>query len=214
MVLLPQGRKILLIAASLFVTTFSLVFFVASGDHGETSSQLKASVFESFFNHEKEAEAPAEALPSVTLNSSGSIIRVSESFQEEFGYIAKDLISEPFFDLVMHDDLASFAGEYASASSHGSIVVNSGPYHILASHGTRLALITFTPGHEAGKEKSMTLTIKDISEVVTPNTTKDTAKDDSHVEPRESAPTPSPTTPHDLGEDTPTKNRIIVNRTT
>lgn len=209
MVLLPQGRKILLIAASLFITTFSLVFFVASGDHGETSSQLKASVFESFFNHEKEAEAPAEALPSITLNSSGSIMSVSESFQKDFGYAAKDLISEPFFDLVTHEDLAAFAGEYASASSRGSISVNAGPYHLLSAHGTRLTLITFTPGHDSKGEKNMILTIKDISEAVTPGS----AKDEAHADPKVTAPAPSTPSIHDLGEDTPAKNRIIVDRT-
>ncbi len=164
MILLPQGRKIALIAASLFVATFSLVFFVSSAPQGLETSHLKASVFQSFFEHEKSAETPESDVPGIILDGSGHIVSVSDLFNTSFGYDHENLVGTPFFHLVSPDDLAVFAGDYARVVSSGKIAVNEGPYRVIAKdNSSHLVLATFTPSESGERGKVVTLTFKDIS---------------------------------------------------
>ncbi len=164
MILLPQGRKIALIAASLFVATFSLVFFVSSAPHEPEASHLKASVFQSFFDHEKSIEAPESVVPSIVLDSSGHIVSVSDIFNSSFGYDRENLVGTPFFHLISPNDLTTFAGDYARVVSGGKIVVNEGPYRVVTKDSSvHLVLITFAPSESGERGKVVTLTFKDIS---------------------------------------------------
>lgn len=196
MILLPQGRKIALIAASLFVATFSLVFFVSSAPHGPEASHLKASVFQSFFEHEKSTETPESVVPSIVLDNSGHIVSVSDLFNSSFGYDHENLVGSPFFHLISPNDLAAFAGDYARIVSNGKIVVNEGPYHIMTKDSAaRLVLVTFTPSESGERGKVVTLTFKDISGSIRPK----------EKTPEEATSVPSVKTRNE-------KNRIIVDK--
>ncbi len=173
MILLPQGRKILIIAASLFIATFSLVLFVVSGDQAGHSDSLKTSVFEEFLNHDAPATGEAaDAPPTVVLDAHGAILDTNEAFSRLLGYALKDLRGKSFFTVVASDDLPHFAGDYASASSSKKIVVNSGPYHMVADDETQhLVLITYSSDSKSG-QPVMTLVIKDIGGSANTKTTE------------------------------------------
>ncbi len=165
MILLPQGRNILIIAASLFVATFSLVLFVmtdaGTGDHG---TSLKTSVFEDFFNHGDKVEGHDVAEPEVatlTVDATGLIQTMSHGFEVALGYELKDVKDKSVFTLVVADDLTHFAKDYGNAIKDGKIVVNSGPYRFMSENGDEhVVLITFTPE----KKGAMSLIIKDITD--------------------------------------------------
>jgi PAS domain S-box-containing protein len=164
MILLPQGRNILIIAASMFVATFSLVLFVmtdAGGSHD--GSSLKTSVFEEFFKHGEEAghEVAEKEVITLTVDAAGLIREANHGFQEALGYELKDIKDKTLFTLVVADDLTHFAKDYGDVMKDGKIVVNSGPYRFMSEDGSEhVVLVTFTPG----KKGAMTLTFKDITE--------------------------------------------------
>lgn len=167
MILLPEGRKILMIAASLFIATFSLVLFVVSGDQPGHGANLKTSVFEDFFHHgaaPAEHEETSDVSPAITLDSHGAILDANETFEHDFGYTAKDLRGKSFFTVIASEDLPHFAGDYASAVSSKKIVINNGPYRLISHDDTaHLVLITYTPESSKSGQAVITLTLKDIS---------------------------------------------------
>lgn len=201
MILLPQGRKILIIAASLFIATFSLALFVVSGAHPGNSSDLKVSVFEEFFHH-KESTSEHDAqkeLPALTLDASGIVLDVHASFEKDFGYSQYDLKGKPFFNLIDSEDLSLFASEYVKVVSSGSVAINNGPYHFIAADGTRrLILVTYSPAQDSKKHlKSMVLTIRDITE----------SESNDSLKPAKGKAI------KDLDEENAGKNKIIVEKT-
>lgn len=213
MILIPQGRKILIIAASLFVATFSLLFFVMSGGDSVNNSHLKTSVFENFFHQESpesthESASSSETLPLVTLDASGIILDTNIRFEETIGYSSKDLKDKAFFHLVDADDLIKFAQDYADAVSSGKIMINNGPYHLIAADETKhLVLVTFaSKDGKAHGDRGITLTITDITESLHDQQGRGNTQEKS----------PKGTVIKDLGEkktDEKSGSKIIVDKT-
>ncbi len=170
MILLPQGRTILLIATSLFIATFSVVLFLYGGaGEGADSSSLKTSLFEDFFSHGKEAENSGAhaiaSLPTITVDPSGVITLANESFLETYEYKHSDVRGKIFFSLVDPSDLTALAKDFSEAQSSGKIAVNAGPYHLLTASGAQhVVLVTFSPEKNTSGKRVIVLTIKDISE--------------------------------------------------
>lgn len=203
MILLPQGRKILIIAASLFIATFSMVLFVVSGDQPGHGANLKTSLFEEFLNHDAAATGEtADEPPKITLDAHGAILDTNEAFSTHFGYALKDLRGKSFFTVITSEDLPHFAGDYSAAVSSKTIVVNSGPYHLVSDDNAQhLVLITYTPHSKSG-QSGITLTLKDISNSVDTKAGEKIPKGKTIKE-------------HETKKDEGTreKNRIIVEKT-
>lgn len=165
MILIPHGKKIALIATSLFVTTLSLVFFFVGGSEGHQN--LQANIFAEFFHKGgafvsyMEKDAPVAAL-----DLSGSVIEVNEKFTLTLGYQSRDVVMKNFFSLLSAEDLPAFAADFSSVSTSGKVLVHSGPYHLMASDGKEhVVLATFDlVRQEGGSGKMMVVTLKDITE--------------------------------------------------
>ena len=167
MILIPHGKKIALIATSLFITTFSLVFFFAGGV-GEQKN-MQANVFADFFHPGGQFESYMEKPePVAALDLSGVVIEVNERFSETLGYNSKDIVTKNFFTLLSAEDLPAFASDFSGISTSGKILVNAGPFHIMASDGKEHVVLTTLDliKKEEGSEKMVVVTIKDITESI------------------------------------------------
>lgn len=170
MILIPHGKKIALIATSLFVTTLSLVFFFVGG--GEGHQNLQANVFAEFFHNGgafvsyMEKDAPVAAL-----DLSGSVIEINQKFTATLGYQSRDVVMKNFFSLLSAEDLPAFAADFSSVSTSGKVLVHSGPYHLMANDGKEhVVLATFDlVRQEGGSGKMVVVTLKDITESLDKN---------------------------------------------
>lgn len=202
MILIPHGKKIALIATSLFITTFSLVFFFAGGSSGEQKN-MEANVFADFFHQGGQFESSTEKTePVVALNLSGVVIQVNEKFSEALGYEGKDIVTKNFFTLLSAEDLPVFASDFSGISTNGKILVNAGPFHIMASDGKEhVVLATLDLVKQEGSvDKLVVVTIKDITESL-----------DKNKKPNTGA--PQGKTIKELDPAKPDENRIIVEKT-
>ncbi len=201
MILIPHGKKIALIATSLFITTFSLVFFVAGG-HGEQKN-IQANVFADFFHPGGQyASYMEKPEPVAALDLSGVVIEVNEKFSEALGYDSKDIVTKNFFTLLSAADLPAFASDFSGISTSGKILVNAGPFHIMASDGKEHVVLTTLDliKKEEGPEKMVVVTIKDITESI--NKDKKPSSGASQGK-----------TIKELDTAKPDENRIIVEKT-
>lgn len=205
MILLPQGRTILLIATSLFIATFSMVLFLFGGvQESADPASLKTSVLEDFFSHEESVnknERQAATLPSITVDPSGIIISAGETFLATYEYEHADVAGKVFFSLINPSDLTAIAKDFSAAGSSGKITVNAGPYHLLTASGAEhVVLITFSPEKNTSGKRVVVLTIKDISESIEKNDENDGVKGIKGKAIKET-------------DDKNNKNRIIVEKT-
>lgn len=201
MILIPHGKKIALIATSLFITTFSLVFFVAGGV-GE-QKDMQANVFADFFHPGGQFESYMEkAEPVAALDLSGTVIEVNEKFSETLGYGRKDIITKNFFSLLSVEDLPAFASDFSGTSTSGKILVNAGPFHIMTNDGNEHVVLATLDliKKEEGTEKMVVITIKDITESI-----------DKDKKPSSGA--SQGKTIKELDTAKPDENRIIVEKT-
>lgn len=208
MILIPHGKKIALIAASLFVTTFSVVFFFAgsapSSENGLGKS-TQANVFADFFHPGGQFESyMKEDAPVVALDLSGNIIEINEKFSGDLGYASKDILSKNFFTLLSAEDLPVFASSFTGVSTSGKILVNAGPFHVMANDGTEhITLATFDLVKKEGSEdKLVVVTLKDITESL-----------NTDEKPAEKAAPKGKSIKELEGTDGPKENRIIVEKT-
>lgn len=203
MIIIPQARRIALIATSLFITTFSLVLFVVGGQelpHGT----LEANTFGNFSQLGEQAKNTKSYmegdLPVISLDSAGKVLDVNSAFEKSFGYIGKDVASKSFYSFLDADDFSTFASDLSAITTTEKILVNAGPFHLNANDGKdHVVLVTFTiVTSENQKEKITVLSIKDISDSLNGAKTDGSSGGKSIKE----------------LDDTPTgKNRIIVEKT-
>ncbi|MCX6734138.1 MAG: PAS domain S-box protein [Candidatus Peregrinibacteria bacterium] len=202
MILIPHGRKIALIATSLFITTFSLVFFFAGSPSGK-SGDLQANVLADFFHSSGETTSSVEKEGVVAaLDLSGNVVEINTAFSEAFGYSAKDVSMKNFFTLLLADDLPTFASDFSGVSTSGKILVNAGPFHLMSSDGKEhIVLVTLDlVKREGGENKVVIVTIKDITESL------DKGKKPDSVAPQGKS-------IKELDTTDSSKNRIIVEKT-
>lgn len=201
MILIPHGKKIALIATSLFITTFSLVFFFAGGSG--SSGNLEANVFADFFHQGGQFESSTEKTePVAALDLSGVVIKINEKFSEALGYDSKDIVTKNFFTLLSAEDLPVFASDFSGISTNEKILVNAGPFHIMASDGKEHVVLATLDliKQEGSGNKIVVVTIKDITESL-----------DKDKKPNTS--TPQGKTIKELDPAKPDENRIIVEKT-
>lgn len=203
MIIIPQARRIALIATSLFITTFSLVLFVVGGQE-LTHGTLAANTFGNFSESGEQAKNAKSYMegdfPVIALDSAGKVVNANSAFEKSFGYIEKDVASKSFYSFLGADDFSTFASDLSTVMTTEKILVNAGPFHLNANDGkSHIVLVTFTVvTSENQKEKITVLTIKDISDSL------NGAKNDGSSGGKAIK---------DL-DDTPTaKNRIIVEKT-
>lgn len=202
MILIPHGKKIALIATSLFITTFSLVFFFAGSPSGEHQN-LQANVLADFFHQSEEAVSSGEKEePVAALNLSGNVIEINTAFSEAFGYNAQDVSMKNFFTLLLAEDLPTFASDFSNVSTSGKILVNAGPFHLMSSDAKEhVVLVTLDLiKREGGENKVVIVTIKDITESI------DNDKKPDSVAPQGKS-------IKELDTTDSSKNRIIVEKT-
>jgi len=167
MIILPQGKKIVIIAVSLFITTFSTVLYFMGGAEYQTGSAAKTSVLESFFKHEDQFKSSMEQKGSaLAVTSSGGIVDGNGAFVEDFDYEIRDLTGKSIFTLVNPENLPEFAQSLATITKDGKVIVNSGPYHFMGSDGSdHVVLVSFSlVKNRSGSEKVILLVFKDITD--------------------------------------------------
>lgn len=175
MIVIPQGKKIVIIAVSLFVTTFSTVLYFIDGDH-QGAESAKTSVLESFFKHEDQYSTYLEQKePVLAVTSSGEIVDGNDAFVERFDYEIRDLVSKSLFTLINPSDLPEFVSSLTTIGKDGKVIVNDGPYRFMGSDGRdHVVLVSFSlVKNGGGSEKVILLVFKDITDSLDAGDAKD-----------------------------------------
>ncbi len=210
MILIPHGKKIALIAISLFITTFSVVLFFAGSEHNPevmVEKNLQTNIFADFFHPGGKFESYMNKdAPVVALDLSGNVIEINTKFSEDFGFVSKEIAEKNFFTLLSADDLPVFASSFSGVSTSGKMLVNAGPFHIMAADGKEhIVLATFDLAkQETSQNKMVVVTLKDITESLIEKGGKPASK---------SAPRGKSIKELNPSDDESDKNRVIVEKT-
>ena len=166
MIVIPQGKKIVIIALSLFVATFSSVLYFIGGDDPKAlHDSAKTSVLENYFHHTEEIESllpkDSEAL---VITSDGDFIDANENFQKNFQYTLQDLVHKKIYTMIAPHELGRFTTSLVNIMKDGKIIVNDGPYHLMNGVGEdHIVLITFTTAKVPNGKQHIVLSLKDIT---------------------------------------------------